>query len=194
LIVRLVFTGCRSFPGNFEQDSTDILYFQAIKSYSHAMEREKIICFLEEIGIQVVETKLPDNCFLPGLAIEKNAILMDSERLKYPGDLLHEAGHLAVTDEKLRPLIGTAEMDPAWPTDGDELAAILWSYAALRHLELEPEVVFHPEGYKNESAWLIEQFGNKNYIGLPLLEWMGLCTTSEKAGAKPFPQMIKWLR
>lgn len=158
------------------------------------MEREKIICFLEEIGIPVVETELPDNCFLPGLAIEKNTILMDPNRLKYPGDLLHEAGHLAVTVEEQRPLVGTSEMDPAWPSDGDELAAILWSYAALKHLELDPEVVFHPEGYKNESEWLIQQFADKNYIGLPLLEWMGLCVASEKDGVKPFPQMIKWLR
>lgn len=158
------------------------------------MEREKIIHFLQETGIRVIETELPDDCFLPGLAIEKNAILMDSQRMKYPGDLLHEAGHLAVTSEELRPLIGTAEMDPAWPSDGDELAAILWSYAALRHLELEPEVVFHPQGYKHESEWLIEQFANKNYIGLPLLEWMGFCHSVEKEGVAPFPHMIKWLR
>ncbi|MGV3612624.1 MAG: hypothetical protein ACO1N0_16820 [Fluviicola sp.] len=158
------------------------------------MEQQKILQFLAQIGISVIETELPDDCFLPGLAIERNAILMDSSRLKYPGDLLHEAGHLAVTEENLRPSIGTAEMDPAWPSDGDELAAILWSYAALRHLELKPEVVFHPEGYKNESAWLMEQFANKNYIGLPLLEWMGLCAASGKEEVEPFPQMIKWLR
>jgi len=158
------------------------------------MEREKIIQFLQEIGIQVVETELPDNCFLPGLSIEKNAILMDSSRLKFPGDLLHEAGHLAVTSEELRPLIGTEEMNPDWPSDGDELAAILWSYAALTHLELKPEVVFHPQGYKNESEWLIQQFENENYIGLPLLEWMGFCSISGKEDVKPFPNMLKWLR
>lgn len=152
------------------------------------MEQEKIIGFLNEIGIPVIETELSDNCFLPGLVIEKNAILMDPYRLKHPGDLLHEAGHLAVTSEEFRPLIGTKKMDPSWPTDGDELAAILWSYAALKHLDLEPEVVFHPAGYKNESDWLISQFENKNYIGLPLLEWMGLCSATE------FPNMIKWLR
>lgn len=171
----------------------EISLFSHHKSLSRIMQ-QKILHFLQQIGIPVIETELPDDCFLPGLAIEKNTILMDLKRLKYSGDLLHEAGHLAVTEEKLRPLIGTAEMDPAWPSDGDELAAILWSYAALSHLELEPEVVFHPEGYKNESGWLIEQFENKNYIGLPLLEWMGLCAASEKDGVKPFPQMLKWLR
>jgi hypothetical protein len=158
------------------------------------MEREKIIHFLEEIGIPVIEAELPDDCFLPGLALEKNTILMDPQRMKYPGDLLHEAGHLAVTSAEMRPLIGTAEMDPAWPSDGDELAAILWSYGALKYLELEPEVVFHPQGYKNESEWLIEQFRNGNYIGLPLLEWMGFCHAAPKNEEKPFPHMLKWLR
>jgi hypothetical protein len=154
-------------------------YFHAKNTIHLPMEREKIIHFLQEIGIQVVETELSDDCFLPGLSIERNTILMDSNRLKFPGDLLHEAGHLAVTAEEFRPLIGTEEMDPSWPSDGDELAAILWSYAALKHLDLEPEVVFHPAGYKNESEWLIQQFQNGTYIGLPLLEWMGFCSAND---------------
>jgi hypothetical protein len=168
--------------------------FKNEKNYSLSMEREKIIQFLDQIGIQVVETTLPENCFLPGLSIAKNTILMDSKRMKFPGDLLHEAGHLAVTEEQLRPLIGTSEMDPSWPNDGDELAAILWSYAALKQLGLKPEVVFHPEGYKNESEWLIQQFQDGNYIGLPLLEWMGFCFASEKEGVLPYPNMLKWVR
>lgn len=174
----------------------EFLYFQKLKYYSH-MEREKIIHFLEEIGIPVVETELPDDCFLPGLALEKNTILMDPERMRFPGDLLHEAGHLAVTAAEERKLIGTSEMDPAWPTEGDEIAAILWSYAALQHLNIKPEVVFHPNGYKNQSEWLITTFNAENYIGLPLLEWMGLCNSPGKAkleGTEAFPKMIKWLR
>lgn len=158
------------------------------------MEREKIIHFLEEIGIPVIETELPGDCFLPGLAIEKNTILMDPAKMKYPGDLLHEAGHIAVTEEALRPLIGTADMDPEWPTPGDEIASILWSYAALTHIGISPEVVFHPHGYKEQSDWFIREFQNENYIGLPLLEWMGFCHAKEKDGMKPFPHMLKWLR
>lgn len=161
------------------------------------MEREKIIRFLNEIGIPVIERELPADCFLPGLALEKNTILMDSGRLKFPGDLLHEAGHLAVTPPDQRRLAGTDQMNPQWPEDGDEIAAILWSYAALRFLDLKLEVVFHEHGYKGQSKWLIDSFNSGNYIGLPLLEWMGLCHGPEKAGKtgdKPFPNMIKWLR
>lgn len=161
------------------------------------MEQERIIHFLYDIGIPVIETELSDACFLPGIQLKGATILRDPKRNRYIGDLLHEAGHIAVTDPLLRPLIGSKSMDPAWPSDGDEIAAVLWSFAALSHLQLTPEVVFHSEGYKGQSKWLIESFESGNFIGLPLLEWMGLCVGNEKAvqlGVDPFPKMIRWKR
>jgi hypothetical protein len=149
---------------------------------------QQITNFLSSIGIKVIEQKLPTDTFLPGLSLLGNSILIDSEQLKYPGDLLHEAGHIATTEENRRPLIGTSEMGENWPSDGDEIATILWSFAACHHLGLDLNVVFHPNGYKNDSEWLIEQFSSKNYLGLPLLAWMGFCTKEE------FPSMNKWLR
>lgn len=157
----------------------------------------KILHFLNEININVVEKKLEDSTFLPGLAIASNCIEIDFGKLLYPGDILHEAGHLAVTALEERKLIGTAFMPKDWPTQGDEIASMLWSYAALCYLELPIEFVFHPNGYKNESPWLIENYTNENYIGLPLLVWMELTISKERAlheGKKPFPAMIKWLR
>ena len=148
----------------------------------------RIVNFLNSIHISVVEKSLPKDTFLPGLRIEGGTILMDLEQLKYPGDLLHEAGHIATTEETNRLLIGTPKISADWPTDGDEIAAILWSYAAANHLQLNLDIVFHPGGYKDDSEWLIEQFRSKNYLGLPLLEWMSLCTKEE------FPKMNKWLR
>lgn len=149
---------------------------------------ETIVRFLHSINIKVVEKKLPNNTFLPGLTVLGDAILMDKDQLKYPGDLLHEAGHIATTEEKMRPLIGTPEMDKNWPTDGEEITAMLWSYAASVHLNLDLKIVFHPNGYKNESDWLMEQYTSKNYIGLPLLAWMSLCDEDQ------FPTMKKWVR
>lgn len=149
---------------------------------------DHIVRFLQSINISVVEQELPNDTFLPGLSLYGNSILMDREKLKYPGDILHEAGHLAVTEEEIRPLIGTSKMSDTWPTAGDEIATIIWSYAACRFLKLDLEIVFHPNGYKNDAEWLIEQFNNKNYIGLPLLEWMSLCNKEE------FPKMNKWTR
>ncbi|WP_040278508.1 hypothetical protein [Psychroserpens damuponensis] len=148
----------------------------------------KIINFLNDIHIDVIKTELPSDTFLPGLELKGQAIQLDVKKLKYPGDLLHEAGHIAVTQKEKRPLIGTKTIGEDWPSLGDEIVAILWSYAALSYLQLDPKVVFHSEGYKNASSWFIEQFSSGVYMGLPLLEWMGICDASE------FPKVKQWLR
>jgi len=153
--------------------------------------------FLKTNGIEVFEKTLPEDTFLPGLTLGPGCIYVDYEKLNYPGDLLHEAGHLAVTTPEQRALAGTASSELPWPTDGEEIAAVLWSYAACIHLELPPQVVFHPDGYKNESAWIIGNFEAGNYIGLPFLEWAGLALGPERAaaaGVKSFPHMLNWLR
>lgn len=157
----------------------------------------QIVTFIESLGIRVQTRSLADDTFLPGVQLEANTVVYDPEKLLYPGDLLHEAGHLAVTTSQQRHAIGTPLLEEPWPTDGEEIVAVLWSYAAAKHIHLPVEVVFHPNGYKNQSDWLIDSFTSGNFIGLPLLEWMGLTWSNEKAaeaGKLPFPHMIQWLR
>lgn len=48
-----------------------------------------------------------------------------------------------------------------WPTAGDEMATILWSYAAAFHLNIDLKILFHPNEYKNDAEWLIAQFNQK---------------------------------
>jgi hypothetical protein len=159
-------------------------------------ELEKILYFLKEIGIEVIEKEL-ETTFLPGLSLGPNCLYIDFEKLLYPGDILHEAGHLAVTTSVERKIAGTNEMASDWPTQGEEMGAILWSFAAAKHLELPVDFVFHPNGYKNESEWLISNFTNGTYIGLPFLEWAGLTLGKENATKEnkaAFPKMLKWLR
>lgn len=163
---------------------------------NQSAELEKVLSFLNEIGIDVVEKQL-ENSFLPGLSLGPNCLYIDFEKLLYPGDILHEAGHLAVTTSAERKIVGTNEMAPDWPSQGEEMGAILWSFAAVKHLELPAEFVFHPNGYKNESEWLISNFTNENYIGLPFLEWTGLTLSkvnAAKENKEAFPKMLKWLR
>ena len=149
---------------------------------------DRMLEFLAAIDLPVRETSFDKPGFLPGLLIEKGELLLDRARLRYPGDVLHEAGHLAVTVAAERPLLGANVTENHPEKDGDELAVLLWTYAACRHLGIPPVVVFHPEGYKGQSAWLIDTFGNGQYVGLPLLVWMGLTTT------EGFPAMTRWLR
>jgi len=185
----------------FKETALDVLVLEnfIIEKKETSYDEEMltfILNFLKKINIPVLEKKLDHNCILPGLDIVSNTILLDRKLLKHPGDLLHEAGHLAVTPEEQRKWIGTKKMDVSWPTDGDEIAAILWSYAALHYLKIPAKTVFHEAGYKNQSNWLIEQFENKNYMGLPLLEWMGLCNgiSETNNNTSKFPVLKKWLR
>lgn len=162
----------------------------------HSQEIQKIVLFLNEIGIQVFEKQL-DNSFLPGLDLGPNCIYIDYEKLLYPGDILHEAGHLAVATSSERNFAGTDQMAKDWPTAGQEIGTILWSFAAAKYLDLPLEFVFHPNGYKNDSDWLISNFNDESYIGLPYLEWIGLTFGKEKAekeNKEAFPVMQKWLR
>lgn len=157
----------------------------------------KILTFLKKIDIPVIERSLSDTTFLPGLDLGPGCIYVDYLKLKYPGDMLHEAGHLAVTPGTQRRAIGSPELEQPWPPKGEEIGTVLWTYAASLEIGLPLNVVFHPDGYKNDSAWLIETFESGAYIGLPFLEWAGLCYGPQRAqdlGTSAFPAMIKWVR
>jgi len=160
-------------------------------------ELKLILSFLKEIEITVIERELSEPTFLPGLSLGPNCIYVDYSRLLYPGDLLHEAGHLAVATGEQRGNIGNISADKNWPTEGEELGAILWSYAALKHIGIPEQIVFHENGYKDDSQWLIDNFSNGIYIGLPFLEWTGIALGKERAekeGKPEFPLVLKWIR
>src|SRR5215216_3999851 len=113
-----------------------------------------IVQFLRRIGLAVEAQPLDEETVLPGIQIHHGVILIDPTKLKYPGDLLHEAGHLAVKpEEERRQTGGDVGNDPA-----EEMMAIAWSYAALVYLQLSPEVVFHAQGYRGGSQALIDSF------------------------------------
>jgi hypothetical protein len=153
----------------------------------------RIVHFLESIGLAVRAGEVAEGSFLPGLRIENGGLVVDEGRLLYPGDLLHEAGHLAVLTTEARRMQGA----DAGADLGNEIGAICWSYAAAVHLKLDPAIVFHAHGYRGASSWHIETFETGSYPGLPLLQWMGLTADPEharKVGVAPFPHMLRWLR
>lgn len=74
---------------------------------------------------------------------------------------------------------------------GEEMAVLLWSFAAAKKIDFSPEIVFHEHGYKGENKWLLVQFNSNNFIGLALLQWMGFV---DESGRYVFPNMKTWLR
>jgi hypothetical protein len=151
---------------------------------------EKLAGFVRSIGIDVRCAALDGPTFLPGLAVEAGALLIDEERLTYPGDILHEAGHMAVSDPATRHT-APISVDP-----GDEMAASAWSYAAARKLEIDPAIVFH-DGFKGGGPAMLENFNAGRYIGVPMLHWYGMSVEPRQAAAanlEPFPHMLRWVR
>jgi hypothetical protein len=157
----------------------------------------RCISFLQSIGITTIEKPLLPGCFLPGLSIEEGCIIIDRNTLKYPGDILHEAGHIAVVPAAERHLLNAESIAGREQNEAEEMMAIAWSYAACTHLGLDPYFVFHEEGYRGAGKSIADNFEQKQYFGLPMLQWIGL-TADEKQGPKlnvqPYPYMIKWLR
>jgi len=142
---------------------------------------DRIAVFLTEIGIPIRAGVLPDRTILPGMHVERGALVVDEAKLLYPGDLLHEAGHLAVVPAGRRNGLGGDTGD----NGGEEIAAMAWSFAAALHIGLPAEVVFHPAGYRGGSANLLEAFRRPNALGVPYLKWIGLA-------GDDFPRMLRW--
>ncbi|MEQ8580694.1 MAG: hypothetical protein RIC30_06000 [Marinoscillum sp.] len=156
---------------------------------------ERITAFLEKIGLELEFKKLDGSTFLPGIHVERGKIQIDKEKLLYPGDLLHEAGHLALLtpDERMKT---SGNIEPGEnKQESMEMGVICWSWAALVHLQLDPKVVFHDNGYRGASNYYINMYSTGQCIGLPLLQWAELCKhQTDPTDLPAFPHMLKWLR
>ena len=156
-----------------------------------------ITAFLGSVGLGLSEGHVAADSFLPGVGIEEGRLVFDAGLLAWPGDLLHEAGHLAVTPASARPsLRGTLTPADHHP-DGGEVEAIAWSFAALSALRLPVDLLFHAGGYRGHANGLVRSFSLGVYPGAAGLERTGLTATGALAvrlGVEPYPRMIRWLR
>lgn len=158
---------------------------------------EKIAQFLIEIGIEVVPTKFSNETFLPGIEVKNGKLLVDESKLKYPGDLLHEAGHLALATSEVRRKLSGEVVIPDENMNEIEVAVMAWGFAAVKFLEIELRTLFHEGGYHGKSEGLILNFSLGVYPGAHSLERFGLTATgkyAEESGISPYPNMLKWVR
>jgi hypothetical protein len=151
-----------------------------------------IVAFLDRIGIPVIVESVPEDSLLPGATVRRGALVFDPDRLPYPGDLLHEAGHIAVTDPAVRNTLDEIPSDPS-----EEMSAIAWSYAAALEIGIDLSIVFHDHGYQGGGGYLIPALSGGNGPGVPMLTYFGMTAERHRAealGMESYPAMARWLR
>ena len=156
---------------------------------------EKTLHFVESMGIGIVPGDGGDE-FLPGITIRGNKLIINYETLAYPGDILHEAGHIAVVPPEERPGLTSASIAKRKMRDGEEMAATAWAYAATVHLDLPAAFIFHEKSYLGGGPSLAENFEKGYYFGVPMLQWWGMCVDKRFATDEQpaYPAMINWIR
>ncbi|MBO9199064.1 MULTISPECIES: hypothetical protein [Niastella] len=158
---------------------------------------EQSVEFLNNIGIETSYRKIGNKSFLPGLLINKGTIIIDKDALEHPGDILHEAGHIAIVPAFERQGLSEKGIIKRKNRESEEIMAIAWSYAACIYLSIDPFFVFHEQGYRGGRDFITDSCRDKNYIGLSMLENIGMTVNMKKAmrlNLTPYPHMIKWLR
>lgn len=160
-------------------------------------EIERIIAFLRHIGLGVDEGPVPDAAFLPGVRILAGRIVFDRRVLAWPGDLLHEAGHVATTPAAHRGQLSDDVSGQEEHPGAGEAEATAWAYAAVIATGLDASVLFHPGGYRGQSAALIATYGMGVYPGCRGLSEAGMTLIGQAARDRdlaPYPHMQRWLR
>jgi len=117
-----------------------------------------------------------------GIDIENGGLVIEERLLVKPADLLHEAGHIALTEPAKRAALdGTITSSAA-----EEIATIAWTWAAAMHLEIAPSEVFHVDVISGNGPTLLENFSTGHYVGVPWLQRLKLTTN--------YPAMTRWVR
>ncbi|AUN29625.1 hypothetical protein [Niveispirillum cyanobacteriorum] len=190
----------------------------------HPEALEPIVAFLRGIGIGVEFGPGAQNGFLPGVNIHAGVIHVDPETLVGPGDLLHEAGHMAVLPKRYRSGLGSdldadmhrliaEEVGPGIPDDAilavpkqqGEFMAQAWSYAAALHIGVPPDCIFFPGSYKHDDyegvhpmqAWI----ESGTHYGPAALARVGMtgpagifAMMGGGNGLPPYPVMSRWVQ
>jgi hypothetical protein len=140
-------------------------------------------------------------------------VLRDTDDLA--GELLHEAGHLAVLPERFRskaagdldgiframsdwfdvevPLLGPDHPQVRAALQCGECEAVAWSYAAAVAIGIDTRIPF-ARGFDGEGLTLHDQVASGRYFGVHGLAAGGMTDLPHWSSATPFPMMKRWLQ
>lgn len=175
--------------------------------------------FLRNLGMRVCETtELREDSFVPGVWFDAGTLYVNLQEAIL-GDILHEAGHLALIPARFHPhvipgsLPGTAleaaiseycethelgdylgREDPVYRAilQMGECEATAWSYAACSTLGLDPKNLIAP---RKDGSVPYEEGGDEVLFGLSANAYFGI-NGLQAAGyttVREFPKMRRWL-
>ncbi|MCC5612526.1 hypothetical protein LC612_38995 [Nostoc sp. CHAB 5834] len=179
----------------------------------------KAIEFVQGLGLPVTITEDADltDTFIPYVRVEAGGLTISGA--VFPGDILHEAGHLAVIPGDFRPLAVdslSAVMDAMtkyiennphgltqWPEDplsrailqSGEAEATAWQYAAAQAIGLPDEWLFPADSYDGGSAHVLQDLKTRTYLGVNGLQAAGWTVQrkQEYRESAVFPALNFWL-
>lgn len=168
---------------------------------SYSQDVLKAIAFVNDIGIatQFVEKT---SGFVDGISIESGSLKVDKSA--NVGDLLHEAGHLAIIPANLRHYAG-GDLDESFEVifnvisgvdpehaimravlQASDVEATAWAWAAGKHLDIDEEDIIKNSSYDGDGESIRLMLRTKNYFGINGLNASGM------TDAKQYPAMKKW--
>lgn len=180
-----------------------------------------VVEFFRSIGL-AVKPKSGAIGFVPGIEIENGTLFIDKGSC-LPGDLLHEAGHLAVLPSLFRRQANT-DLDVVMETMGEYLSAdatggentlsrailqsgeceaTAWAWAAGMHLGLPANVIIQPkanmDGDDEGAPGIRLALSANSYFGINGLQAAGWCAVRGGAYAKAlglpvYPNLAFWLQ
>ena len=174
----------------------------------------RTVAFLEELGFVIRHDPAADG-FLEGVEISNGELLVESCADDMAGELLHEAGHLAVIPSLFRGQVsgdlgGVGEIMSDWIDahglalgpdhplvrailQAGECEAVAWSYAAASAIGIDTRIPFY-RGFEGEGLALHDQVASGYYFGVHGLAAGGMTDLPRPRSLTPFPQMKRWLQ
>jgi hypothetical protein len=154
-------------PCTSEPSWLDSLHYPKAERYK---DLRKAIAFLKSIKIPLRESPptepCPPNTFFPWVWIENSTLVYRKNSVDI-GQLLHEAGHLALMPPAKRSLANPSKLPPG-PIFGD-LAVEAWDYYAAKAADIFPMLIF-AKNFENKGLQVYTQLENGVHYGIAILK------------------------
>jgi len=180
----------------------------------------RAIEFVRSIGIPVSTTDSEEvaSAFVPYCRVKGGGLMVNPEKV-FPGDIIHEAGHIAVIPSRFRPsasgtfgkslremkdymdananAIGRFPEDPTLRgiMQSGEAEATAWQYAAAQHIGLPDEWLFPPGSFEGNGEENLMRLKANSYMGINGLQAAGWTKVREisRLELPTFPKLAFWL-